>query len=364
MSGSRLADTSSVRMRRLLGILILLTGCGFFPPDFFAFGTNGVFESTQGGQSNLGGLTAVAIWTSDSPVDAADRVWITFDRVLLIKDGRETVLENRRRTLDMLTLQHGIRRQLAEGLVAPGTYDAVRIELATPTGLTSWVEVDDEVHPLLLAAGAEPALEFPAQYRMRPDEEMELQVDFNVRLSVYEVGGNWYLDPTGFIHDPLRAGAIEGTALPAGSVISAQIDGEEVASVKSRADGYFKLTPLQPARYDVVVTHAGYAPAFEDRVEVDESTTSSGHHFLLDPAEPGSIQGYYLAVSSPGLTVRLIWNGRFLGYAGVDPLTGAFQFPSVPPGLLEVEAWDTAGPLGRTENVLVDSGFDSLIEFR
>ena len=64
-------------------------------------------------------------------------------------------------------------------------------------------------------------LEFPAQYRMRPDEELELQIDFNVRLSVYEAGGVWYLDPTGFIHDPRVSGAVEGTALPMGSIISA-----------------------------------------------------------------------------------------------------------------------------------------------
>jgi len=351
-------------MRILPGILLVLTGCGIEAPDFLVFGTNGIFESTQSTQTNLGGLTAVAIWTSDSPVDGADNVWITFERVLLIKDGRETVLEERRRTLDMLALQHGIRRQLAEGDVAPGTYDAVRIELATTGGLTNWVVIDGEAHLLVLAPGSEPALEFEAQYRMRPDQEMELQIDFDVRLSVYETGGIWYLDPTGFIHDPLTAGAIEGTALPAGSVISAQIDGAELASAKSGSDGYFKLTPIKAGRYDLVVTRTGYAPEFEADVEVDRKTTSRGHHFLLDPVEPGSIEGNYLAVYSPGLTVRLIWNGKFLGFAGVDPQTGSFYFPNVAPGLLEVEAWDSAGPLSKRESILVESNFDSFLEFR
>jgi hypothetical protein len=269
-----------------------------------------------------------------------------------------------RQTLDMLALQHGVRRQLAGATVAPGTYDAIRIELATTGGPTHWVEVGDETHALRLAEGADSALEFPAQYRMRADEEMELQIDFNVRLSVYEAGGRWYLDPTGFMHDPRTAGAIEGTALPGGATISAQVAGRELASVKSGPDGFFRLTPLQSGRYDLVVTHKGHAPAVEPNVTVARESTSNGHHFLLSQAASGSIEGDYLAVYSPGLTLRLVWNGNFIGFAGVDPQSGAFHFPYVPPGPLEVEAWDHTGPLGKRESVLVTAGIDSLLEFR
>ena len=356
-------------MRSLVPALLFLSGCGIGSPDFFAFGTgssfqSSQFQSSQGTQTNNGGLTAVAIWASDAPVDGVDRVWITFERILLIQNGRTTVIEDRRQTLDMLALQHGVRRQLAEANVAPGTYDAVRIELATTGGPTHWVEVGDETHALRFADGAEPALEFPAQYSMRPDEEMELQIDFNVRLSVYEVGGRWYLDPTGSMHDPRTAGAIEGTALPGGATISAQVDGRELASAKSGADGFFRLTPVQPGHYDLVVTYKGHAPTVEPNVKVERETTSRGHHFLLSYTGSGSIVGDYIAVSSPGLTVRLVWKGNFIGFAGVDPQSGAFHFPDVPSGLLEVEAWDSVGPLGKRESILVTSGFDSLLEFR
>jgi len=351
-------------MRSLAVLLLALPGCGIAEPDFLAFATGSVYQSTSGTVTSNGGLTAVAVWTSDSPVDGADNVWITFERVSLVRDGRETVLSNQRRTLDMLALQHGIRRQLAEGDVPPGTYDTVRIELATSGGLTHWVVANGEAHELVLAPGARPVLEFPAEYRLRPDEELELQVDFNVRLSIYEAGGVWYLDPTGFMHDPLNAGAIDGTALPAGSVISAQREGEEFASAKSGPDGYFKLTPIEAGTYDLVVTRSGSAPAFRPRVRVAPKVTTGGQHFLLAPAPPGSIQGDYLAVYSPGLTIRLVWNGSFIGFAGVDPYTGRFAFPAVPPGILEVEAWDSVGPLGKRQNILVESDFESLLQFR
>ena len=91
--------------------MIFLTGCGVASPDFYAFGTGSSFQSTEGTQTNNGGLTAVAIWASDAPVDGVDRVWITFERIVLVRDGRVTVLEDRRQTLEMLALQHGVRRQ-------------------------------------------------------------------------------------------------------------------------------------------------------------------------------------------------------------------------------------------------------------
>jgi len=338
----------------------LAAGCGLSAPDFFAFATDNSFQSSSGTNVSSGGLTAIAIWASDSPVDDVDRVWVTFERVTMIKSGREHMLSDRPVTVDLLTLQNGVRRLLADGDLQPGTYQSLRIELTQP----SWIEVDGKSHPLLIPDGAEPVLKFDGEYRMRPGEEMELQLDFNVRLSVYEAGGRWYLDPRGVLHDPASSGTIEGTALPAGAVVSAQVDGEEIASTRSASDGFFRLTPLKPGRYDLVVCKAGYVPAVRTQVGVQRGLTTSGVHVLLDAAESGGVKGTYWSISSPGLTVRLVWQGKFFGIAGVNPTTGEFEFPDVPPGPFEVEVWDTHGPLGQREPVLVTSGFDSLLAFR
>ena len=345
-------------------LLLLLAGCGLGAPDFFAFGVNNSFQSSSGTGVSSGGLTAIAIWTSDSPVDEAERVWVTFDRVTMIKGGREVVLNDRRTTVDLLTLQNGVRRLLAKGDLQPGTYQSLRIELATGGALSHWIEIDGASQPLFIPFGVEPVLQFDGEYRLRPGEEMELQLDFNVRLSVYEAGGLWYLDPRGVLHDAASAGAIEGTALPAGAVVSAQVDGEEIASTRSGSDGFFRITPLKAGRYDLVVSKQGHVPESRPQVRVQSKTTTGGQHVLLAAGDPGSVEGTYLAVSSPGLTVRLIWQGKFFGIAGVNPTTGEFAFPQVPPGPFEVELWDTNGPLGQRHPILVDSGFAALLEFR
>ena len=352
------------RMNWISGFLLLLTGCGLGVPDFFAFATDNSFQSSSGRGSSGSGLTAVAIWASDSPVDGVDRIWVTFDRVTMIKGGREHLLNDRRVTVDLLTLQNGVRRLLADGDLEPGTYQSLRIELAESGGVTNWIEVDGESHPLFIPDSAEPVLEFDGEFRMRPGEEMELQLDFNVRLSVYEAGGRWYLDPRGVLHDPASSGTIVGTALPAGAVVSAQLDGEEIASTRSQSDGFFRLTPLKPGRYDLVISKPGYIPEVRPQVRVQRNLTTGGEHVLLEAAETGKVKGTYYAISSPGLTVRLVWQGKFFGIAGVNPATGEFEFPNVPPGPFEVELWDSHGPLGQREPVLVASGLDSLLTFR
>ncbi|MHC4953899.1 MAG: DUF4382 domain-containing protein [Planctomycetota bacterium] len=349
-------------MRQLSWIVLLslVAGCDIGSPDFYAFGTNNTFRSTGTAGVSSGGLTAVAVWLSDSPVDGADRVWVTIDRVLL----DHIVLVDQRRTVDLLQLRNGVRTLLADANVPPGRYESLRIELATGSGLLHWVEADGRTHPLLLAAGAQPALGFDGDYRLGAGEELELQLDFNVRLSVYEAGGIWYLDPEGFLHDAKSAGAIEGTALPAGTVVSAQRDGEEHASTRSGPDGFFRIVPVAPGRYDLVASRKGHVPQARESVRVNRSESSRGHHFLLAPAAPGSVQGTYFAISSPGLTIRIRWQGKYFGIAGVDPATGAFYVDGLPPELLEFEVWDRAGPLGPRTNILVDPGFDSLLEFR
>jgi len=121
---------------------------------------------------------------------------------------------------------------------------------------------------------------------------------------------------------------------------------------------------VAPGRYDLVASRSGHIPAVHENARVKERTTTGGHHFILKPGQSGSVQGTYFAISSPGITLRIRWNGKYFGIAGVDPDSGSFAFNDVPPGLFEIEAWDHAGPLGTSKNVLVDSGFDSLLEFR
>ncbi|MHC4937360.1 MAG: DUF4382 domain-containing protein [Planctomycetota bacterium] len=350
-------------MRRALLLVLqflLLASCGIGEPDFWAFQSGSV--STGG--TNSGGLTAVAIWTSDSPLDELETVHVSFERVELTRGEESLVLLDRRRGMDLLELQNGLRRLLADGRVEPGTYNTLRIRLASGGGLPHFIERGGELIPLFLAAGASRELVFDGPFRLRPNQELELQLDFNVRLSVYEANGVWYLAPVGTLHDPRVAGAFEGTALPAGTRVSAQVDGREIASTTSGPDGYFRIFPLLGGRYDLVASRSGHTPALRRDLTLQRETTSGGHHFLLTQgADSGSVSGVYFSVGGRGLVVRMVWRNSLIGIAGVDPDNGQFRFPQVPAGEVDFEIWDAAGPLGERKSVLVESGIDSLLEF-
>ncbi|MHC4407446.1 MAG: DUF4382 domain-containing protein [Planctomycetota bacterium] len=346
-------------MRWLSGFLLLLSGCGLGEPDLWAF-SSGTSTTGQGS----GGLTAIAIWTSDSPLDELDTVHVSFDRVELTRGDESLVLLDRRRSMNLLELQNGVRRLLADGRAKPGTYNTLRIGLAGGGGVPHFIGTKGEIEPLFLAPGAPTEFVFEGPFRLRPDEELELQLDFNVRLSVYEANGVWYLAPIGTLHDPKIAGAVEGTALPAGTRVSAQQRGREIASTTSGPDGYYRIFPLRGDRYDLVASRSGHAPQVERDVLVNREETSGGHHFGLQPgADSGSLSGVYFAVGGRGLVVKMVWNGTMIGIAGVDPQSGQFSFPDVPSGDVAFELWDAAGPLGQRRNVLVESGIDALLEF-
>jgi len=343
--------------------VLFLTACGLGEPDYWAFSTGSATVVGRNGTVVTGGFSGVAIWTSDSPLDEVDAVHVSFDRVELVRGGTRQVLLDRRRRMDLLALQNGARAMLAEGEVAPGTYAELRIRLATGGGLPHFIERDGVIEPLVLAPGAPAEFVFAGPFRMRPDETLELQLDFNVRLSVYEADGVWYLAPHGTLHDPNLAGAIEGTALPAGTRVSAQVRGREIASTTSGLDGHYRLFPLRSEFYDVVASRGGYTPDVERGVRADRNATD-GPHFLLAPDDaPGSLRGVYVAAGGRGLVVRLLWGDALIGIAGVDPLTGRFEFPAVPADELFVEVWDHAGPLGGRRSVLVDADFETLLEF-
>ena len=105
----------------LLAVLVSGSSCG--SPDFW------YFQSITSGPNP--GSTLILVWLSDSPVDGAEAVEVTVERVELIGPDGPVLVSDQRRTVDLLTLQNGKRMKLAEGEVPEGTYERVRLTLAT-----------------------------------------------------------------------------------------------------------------------------------------------------------------------------------------------------------------------------------------
>ncbi len=276
----------------LLLLTILLAACS--EPDFYGFTSS---------PSTGRGLTAFAVFISDSPLDDAGSVRVVVDRLELIGDRTRIELLDASRTLELLTLQNGVRALLAERDVKPGIY-RLRLTLAA-AGHT----VDGAP---LLADGAR-EISFSQVLRLDAGGRLELQIDLNARMSVIHAGGAWRLRPAATLVDPSRAGFVEGFVDAPGATVSVQQSGEEIASVRVRTDGSYRLGPLPAGEYDLVVTAPGHATRF-DRIQLTDGDVFGRRAFHLDGAAFGRLDGD----GTPGDIVRVFRDGRLITQLGTD----------------------------------------------
>ncbi len=311
-------------MRRAILLCALLAACR--EPDFWAFSSN-----TSGTQGTRSGFTAVVIWVSDSPVDAVEAVRVTIDGLELIGPARRR-LSNERRDLDLLELRNGRAARLASTEVEAGRYDRLRLYLAGGA-----VRVGGATHPLRLTASH---VDLEGPFLLRDGEGLELHIDFNVRMSVLEADGAWTLRPRLLLVDA-AAGAFVGGAVNVAATVSAQQAGDEVASTRTDRDGSFRLGPLPPGPYALVVTAPGFLPEVERGVALRAGATSEGHLFRLAPAVSGTARG---TAPTGTVLVRVLRDGVLFAIAGVAA-DGGFTLPNLPSGSYDVEFHDARGML-------------------
>jgi hypothetical protein len=315
------------------------------------------FESITGGPDPH--ATLVVVWLSDSPVDGAKSVWVTIDRVEAVGEEGVTLLSAERRRLDLLALVGGLRAEVGRAEVPAGLLSALRLTFATEAGAHS-VLVGDVEQPLVLAPGAQ-VWDVPVAHDLPPGGTASFQVDLDARLSVTEAAGTWTLSPTGRAADSVSAAWLGGvvvgpSSLPlADVVVGAQQGGEEVASSRTGADGRFLVGPLAPGSYVLVATKPGWSVAASGSVSATAGATTGGTLLVLAPSVPGSVEGTTTA-GEAGLVVRAYGSSGFLALAGVDPATGRFAFPALPPGDVRLETWRGATRLGPAAMLVVVSG--------
>jgi hypothetical protein len=320
-------------MRRAILLCALLAACR--EPDFWAFSSN-----TSGTSGTRSGFTAVAVWVSDSPVDTAEAVRVTIDRVELIGEQRR-LLSSARHDLDLLELRNGRAARLVGTEVEVGTYERLRLWLAGGE-----VRAGGVTHPLRLAAHH---VDLDGPFLLRDGEGLELHIDFNVRLSVHFADEVWTLRPRLSLVDASTGAFASGAVDPAAATVSAQQAGAEVASTRTDADGTFRLGPLPAGTYTIVVTAPGFRAEVRRDVALDAGATSAGHFFRLAPAASGAATGS----APPGtLFVHVLRDGVLFAIAGVSA-DGAFTVASLPTGTYDVEYHDDVG-LTATDRVVVD----------
>ena len=334
---------------------VLIVGCGV---DAWYFSS-----ITSTGQ----GATLILVW-KDSPLDGADRLWVALERIELLAGPQRVVLLDRREEHDMLTLQNGARVTVVASEVPAGTYPTLRLTFAPESAARNRIEVGGVTHLLRFARIGGERVDVDGPFTLAEGETLRWVLDLNARLSVLEAAGDWWFDPqlAWTPDDPARVlrGTVRGPSglVVAGATVSAQRDGREAASARTRADGTFELGPLPANAYLVVATAPGPLVSAPETAQVFTVGTPPVDLVLAGGDPPGGAQGHAPA----GLEAGVVWiykNGLFLGQAGVDPVSGGFVLPALAPGLYTFVLYDASGPVDRLDDRPVLSGYVTPIDF-
>ena len=321
-------------------------------------GSGGGSEIADGSGGSSGTLRVLL---TDSPVDDADSVFVTIDRVQVVRivDGEDVIdtIIDQPQEFDLLTLQNDVTAVLAETELEPGDYAGLRLIVADTANR---IIIGPDSFPLRVPSGPQTGIKLNLDFTIAIDVVSELTIDFNVRKSVVKRGRNddYLLTPSLTLVETITSGAIAGSVASSDAdnplqdaVVSVQQDGEELLSVLLTAGGAFRLAPLLEGDYDIVISATGCAPQAVTGVEVTAAQETGVGAVALDPAGTGGIAG--IAPTGEGYIVVLRWEGHFLSQVAPDPDTGEFRFDDIAEGTYDLVLSLNGGEVARLDDVSV-----------
>jgi hypothetical protein len=302
----------------------------------------------------------------DSPIEAADHVYVTIESVEVFKtvDGAEVreTLTSTPGQYDLLELQHGVEAVIGGASFAPGTYHSIRLLVAKdskhdlrtlpPETLKNYIVVDGTPYPLVVPSGHETGIKLGRTFTIEAGVTTVLTLDFDVRKSVHRCGRTHVyrlrprikVVPTEVEGQTGLAGTVsttDGTGLPSGTVVSAQQNGAEVASVQPDGTGSYVFSGLADGTYDLIAIAPGYTFATAAGVVVAGGSAAGSQDLSVAPTDTGVVYGV-VTPTSDDVTVVLLWNGFVVSTVGVDPSTGDYVSDALPPGDYTVVATDAS----------------------
>lgn len=325
-----------------------------------------------GGGGGVGGgapsrLGTLEVRIQDTPVDRAEHVFVTVDRVEVFRteggeEFRETLVDAPAQ-YDLLVLQHGVTAVLGTGQFPAGDYTSIRLIVGADSKqdiqslpadqLKNYLVIDGSAYPLIVPSGAQTGLKFNHSFTLSADAITVLTFDFDVRRSVHQRGRQqvFNLRPTLRLIDTVVSGSISGTVatsdaspLPAGAVVSAQQAGVEVASaMPDPTTGAYRIGPVLAGTYDLIVIAPGFDFQTEAGVVVTAQQETTGHDFTLTAASGlGDVEGTvtFSETLPEHVTIQLRWSGFLVASTAIDVDTGDYAFVGVPVGTYDVAATD------------------------
>lgn len=262
-------------MRAALGVALLavLAACG------------------GGGGGGDAGSGTLRVAITDNPACGYDEVVVTVSEVRVHTGdapdddpGWRSLPVNPPRTIDLLDYTNGALLDLGQTLVPAGTYTRLRLVLAANTGALAdrnWIVLSGNPGvrvPLKTPSGQQSGLKVQTSLAVQANGLTDVVIDFDACKSVVMAGnsGQYLLKPvlrtlprveTGVI------GEVSVAAATAGARVSLQQNGEVRRATVADANGLFKLQPVEPGEYALVVVTPGHATAVVRQLQVFSGQT-------------------------------------------------------------------------------------------
>lgn len=261
-----------------------------------------------GGAPSSSGTLRLAL--TDAPACGYDNVFVTIEKVRIHKSstaaegdvGWVDLALSPARRIDLLTLQNGALEELGQVPLETGRYTQMRLVLSANS---SGTPLANAVRP---SGGSETALDTPSGLQtglkmnvnidIAANQMVDAVIDFDACRSVVTAGrsGRYNLKPVLAVTPRLLSGvrgSVEASIATTAS-LSLQSAGEVVkATAPEAATGVFRLAPVPPGTYDLVLTAPGRATAVVTAVTVTaETVTAISDAPLTLPTSPtGTLAG-------------------------------------------------------------------------
>lgn len=255
---------SRMRVALAAALMLLLAACG------------GGGGGGGGGDSGSGTLR-VAL--TDNPACGYDEVVVTVNEVRVHTadapdndPGWRSIPVSPPRTVNLLDYTNGALLDLGQTLVPAGTYTRLRLVLAANTGTLAdrnWIVLSSAPGvkvPLKTPSGQQSGLKVQTSLAVQANGLTDVVIDFDACKSVVMAGnsGQYLLKPVLRTLPRVETGVIGELSIAtatAGASVSLQQGGEVRRATVADANGLFKLQPVEPGEYTLVVTAPGYATA-------------------------------------------------------------------------------------------------------
>jgi hypothetical protein len=244
----------------------------------------GVLAACGGGGGSAGeGTLRVAL--TDNPACGYSEVVVTVREVRVHQNdapdddaGWQSIPVDPPLTIDLLDYTNGALLDLGQTQVPAGNYTKLRLVLSPNTGALAdrnWIVLSGSSTrvPLKTPSGQQSGLKINTNLDVQTGGLTDVVIDFDACKSVVMAGnsGQYLLKPvlrtlprveTGVV------GEVSVAAAAAGASVSLQQNGDVRRATVADANGNFKLQPVEPGEYALVVVTPGMATAVVRNVQV------------------------------------------------------------------------------------------------